>query len=92
MRDKYSTSTSQVDNYLDDNALLLTMSTPFQLGSGAPSAYSEQDVLRYLERIGFIDHGTKQKVMPPPTMATLSRIMLHHLSSCPFENTVIHCG
>ncbi|KAF8335055.1 uncharacterized protein EI90DRAFT_3049316 [Cantharellus anzutake] len=58
------------------------------------SEYSPDEVKQYLLRISFqVTDGSPfspDSPLPEPTLGTLSRIMLYHLTSIPFENTSIH--
>jgi arylamine N-acetyltransferase len=48
--------------------------------------YTDEQLHRYLAHIKF----PNPNVLPPPTLATLTALMIHHTSVAPFENISIH--
>ncbi|EPQ25625.1 uncharacterized protein PFL1_06805 [Pseudozyma flocculosa PF-1] len=55
------------------------------------SLYTPAQVRRYLSTISLAGFEDRQDApLPPPTLATLSLLMIHHLTTFAFENTSIH--
>jgi len=51
--------------------------------------FSESQVRRYFQRVGFQEHNSFSD-LPPPTLHTVRRLIACHLQTIPFENLSLH--
>lgn len=57
--------------------------------ASTPQTFTEAQVRRYFERIGF-HLPNSSTTLPPPTLNTLRRLTAFHLQAIPFENLSLH--
>lgn len=61
--------------------------------NASASVYSEEQLRAYLSACrfpGFQGNPEPHVALPEPSLKTLSLVMIHHLTTFPFENTAIH--